>query len=420
MEIQAVSVVLDQSPIALFNVYVPPTSSCPPDYSLSEATLTSLLNRSDGDTLVVGDFNAHHSAWNSRTTCDGARRRGEAVLDAVNDSNLVLLNTDEHTRLPTNGLSSSPDLTLISAHLAPDTTWRTHTRLNSDHLPISISFNNDNPPTRRRKSYTNFRLADWEAFRAKTEQLFSTAGDPPSTTAGVKKFTNIINKTSNRTIPTGYRKVYRPGLSPELRRLTAHRDSIRQRDHNDASLPDLNREISQRSRDEALKTWTEHISTCSHTTNTKKFWRLLRSLSGKRTDPPPNQPINFSQKTLTKSSSIASRFTKQFTCLKPHQHNPTTRKILRQLHKKHKLDPNFQPFTVEQVAAAIRSCSNSTATGPDNITSVHLKHLGPSGIAYLCKIFNLSISSACLPALWKHAIIIPLLKSGKPADQSSS
>ena len=75
---------------------------------------------------------------------------------------------------------------------------------------------------------------------------------------------------------------------------------------------------------------------------------------------------------------------------------------------------------MEQVQAAIRTASNSTATGPDNMTSQHLKHLGPSGISYLCKIFNLSISSACIPALWKHAIIVPLLKAGKPADQSTS
>ena len=369
---------------------------------------------------MLGDFNAHHPAWNSLTSCGGGRRRGETILDAVNDSNLVLLNTDEHTRLPPNGLSSSPDLTLISAHLAPDTTWRTHTQLNSDHVPISISFNNDNPPTRRRKSYTNFRLADWDAFRAETERLFSTAGDPLSTTAGARTFTNIINRTSNKTIPTGYQKNIRSVLSPEIRQLTADRDRLRQLDHNDPSLPDLNRVIAQRSRDEALKTWTDHVTSCSHTTNTKKFWRLLRSLSGKSTNPPPNQPINFAHKTLTKSSSIASRFTKQFTSIKTHQQDPSTRKTCRKLRKVHKLDLNSHPFNDEQVLAAIKSSSNSTATGPDNITSIHLKHLGPSGIAFLSKIFNLSVSSACLPALWKHAIIIPLLKAGKPADRSTS
>ena len=419
-EIQAISTTLNQSPIDLYNIYIPPASSCPPDYNLSDTTLTNLFNRSDNDTIVMGDFNAHHMAWNSHTTCDKARQRGETILDAINDSNLVLLNTEQHTRLPSNGLSSSPDLTLISAHLAPDTTWQTHTQLNSDHVPISITFDNDNPPTRRKKTYTNFRLADWDAFQAKTERLFSTARDPTSTTEGVKTFNRIINKTSNKTIPTGHRKNCRPGLSPELRRLISDRDRLRQQDHNDPTLPDLNRQITQRTQDEALKTWTEHVTSCNHTTNPSKFFRLLRSLSGKSTNPPPNQPINFDNKPYTKASAIASRFTKQFTCIKTHRQDPATRKIYRKIHKRHKLDPDFRPFNERQVQEAIKTASNSTATGPDDMSNLHLKHLGPSGISYLCKIFNLSISSACLPALWKHAIIIPLLKAGKPADQSKS
>ena len=48
---------------------------------------------------------------------------------------------------------------------------------------------------------------------------------------------------------------------------------------------------------------------------------------------------------------------------------------------------------------------------------LHLKHLGPSGIAYLKIIFNLSISKAELPDIWKKALIIAILKAGKTADQ---
>jgi hypothetical protein len=60
------------------------------------------------------------------------------------------------------------------------------------------------------------------------------------------------------------------------------------------------------------------------------------------------------------------------------------------------------------------------ATGPDGLTSLHLKNLGPSGIAYLAGLFNLSIRDAVVPAIWVKALVLPVLKPGKPPDVSSS
>jgi len=60
---------------------------------------------------------------------------------------------------------SAGRLSLISAHLAADANWRTHVKLNSDHLPITIDLNSkEHNPTRMKKTYTNFRLANWSEF----------------------------------------------------------------------------------------------------------------------------------------------------------------------------------------------------------------------------------------------------------------
>jgi hypothetical protein len=61
-----------------------------------------------------------------------------------------------------------------------------------------------------------------------------------------------------------------------------------------------------------------------------------------------------------------------------------------------------------------------STTGPDGLTSIHLKHLGPWAIAYLTKLYNLSVNNADLPAIWKAAVIVPILKPGKPANVGSS
>ena len=69
---------------------------------------------------------------------------------------------------------------------------------------------------------------------------------------------------------------------------------------------------------------------------------------------------------------------------------------------------------------AIKACSNSVATGPDGLTMLHIKHLGPRGLQYLTHLFTLSLRSADIPAIWKQAAIIPIPKAGKPADLGTS
>jgi hypothetical protein len=84
------------------------------------------------------------------------------------------------------------------------------------------------------------------------------------------------------------------------------------------------------------------------------------------------------------------------------------------------LDHNFTPFSTADTKQAIRGSKNYTATGPDGLTALHLKNLGPSGIAYLADLFNLSVRDAIVPAIWKKALVLPVLKPEKPPDVSSS
>ena len=51
---------------------------------------------------------------------------------------------------------------------------------------------------------------------------------------------------------------------------------------------------------------------------------------------------------------------------------------------------------------------------------MHLKHLGPNGLRFLTRLFNLSVQNADIPAIWRSATIIPVPKPGKAADQGVS
>ena len=131
-EVLAVETDLGRTTLSFVSVYISPASSCPrncaPDFDA--------LLKDCGDQMVLGDFNAHHPSWFSRTGDDRAAAREEALDGAVNSLQLTVANQDLPSRHPSQDQPSSPDVTLLSEHLLPDLTWST---LGSDHLPIIIS-----------------------------------------------------------------------------------------------------------------------------------------------------------------------------------------------------------------------------------------------------------------------------------------
>jgi hypothetical protein len=64
--------------------------------------------------------------------------------------------------------------------------------LNSDQLPILISFRTNDVFPRTRRSYTNFRLADWKGFSSESEALFENLPLPTSCAKGEKQFRDIL------------------------------------------------------------------------------------------------------------------------------------------------------------------------------------------------------------------------------------
>ena len=91
----------------------------------------------------------------------------------------------------------------------------------------------------------------------------------------------------------------------------------------------------------------------------------------------------------------------------------------RKLKQKLISDPEIY-ISTDQTTKAIKQSKNSKALGHDGISPVMLKHMGPSGIAFLTKIFNQVINTAIIPSNWKTGRIIPILKPGKPADEGKS
>ena len=222
--------------IAILNIYVPPSSSCSNGYNPS---LTPYFPATDS--IILGDFNAHDSLWNSALQ----DARGASFADEIGDSNFAPLNNDVPTRVPTNGQSSSPDFSLASLALLPYTNWEVKTELGSDHLPILITMETEIKTIKsENKTYMNFKKANWEYFKDKTEEKFATIPPPTDVYKGEKTFRKILNKVSKAAIPHGRIKEILPEVPSEAARLMKERDQRRQADPLDPEINELNNNIT--------------------------------------------------------------------------------------------------------------------------------------------------------------------------------
>ena len=87
-EHQAVKVDVDWAQLLVCNIYVPPVSSCPHGYKPNFASLFSHFD----DILIMADFNAHDDTWFSSTQDVGTVNRGEIIVGAFANSQLMTIN----------------------------------------------------------------------------------------------------------------------------------------------------------------------------------------------------------------------------------------------------------------------------------------------------------------------------------------
>ena len=115
------------APIHLFNVYVPPIRSSSSDSH--PKSFSPFL--SSPTTYIFGDFNSHHSSWDSHSPEDHS---GKDLFDWLLSSDLLPLNNPEHHTLlhRATGNRSSPDLSLVPQNLREDIFFPI---INSFHRP---------------------------------------------------------------------------------------------------------------------------------------------------------------------------------------------------------------------------------------------------------------------------------------------
>ena len=208
-----------------------------------------------------------------------------------------------------------------------------------------------------------------------------------------------------------------PEIPAEASDLMQTRDELRKNNPTDPQIGNLNKEIESLIRNHKRDKWREHVSNMDRKTDPSSLFKLIKRFNGQPTNK-ENQGIRFKGKYTSSAKSIANKFNEQYSSVVRHTSSKLARRITKD--SKQQSLSNASHYTPSQTQSAIKQSKSSKALGPDGISNIHLKHLGPAGIAYLTEIFNLSVTQCQIPQIWKSSVIIPLLKPGKPAGESGS
>ena len=151
-----------------------------------------------------------------------------------------------------------------------------------------------------------------------------------------------------------------------------------------------------------------------------KLWRTIKGIDGRAKREVENEAITFNGISFSSSKQLATKFNQQFNTSKLGKH--TSSRETRVVTRKTKRKPvdMARAFTTNLVMKAIKSCRNSKAFGPNKLSIFHLKLLGPRAIEYITTLFNLSVTTCQISAIWMSSSIIPIPKPGQDTSQGTS
>ena len=268
------------------------------------------------------------------------------------------------------------------------TSWTTQHTLSSDHLPIitTITIRHDYILQQNRRTFTNYKKADWTQFTEDTESAFAQTTIPTNIHTANRIFTNIILMVDKHSIPKGKMHSNCRLLLEDIVCKITQRNNIRRANTCDPALKLLNGEITSHIQKHNI--WKEHLDAhWDHRHNTHILWKIIYGLSNRAPPTTLNNSITFNNKITIPPKHIANCFTKPLTNTVKHATHKTNRSIDR-------ATQNIQGYnitlTTSHVQEAIKQSKNINSQGPDKLNIRHLKHIGPLGLAFLTGMFILT------------------------------
>ena len=135
-----------------------------PGYTTTQDTWTQIINcvtDSHDNYILMGDFNAHNVVWN----CSQNDTNGNRLLQAIDDVDLYLLNSDSLTHVDFyRRKRSNLDLIFANCQFAHKITINVHDEtFGSDHFPIYVNININKQMYTKKTHKLHSVCTDWNA-----------------------------------------------------------------------------------------------------------------------------------------------------------------------------------------------------------------------------------------------------------------
>ena len=400
----------------------------PPSINVSVNDLDNLISQLPQPFIILGDFNAHHTSWD--TTRNDAR--GNMLYNFLSNNNLICLKTI----IPTHISGSSIDLTICSPELTDILDWNVlPSVLSSDHLPIIIKMTSANADIGNIPPRFNYKAANWDLYYI--DPSWDDIPNPENiqNNSPINIFNDVmkrINTAADRCIPKFVPQKYypRPFWNDECKNLWNERERLYRRykaTHCENIKIQWKRTralAKQKFKHYKKEAFTSFLSNMNHTTPITNIYNKLRQIRGH----PPRQLSFLIENNNTHSSpkDLANCLGRSFARISNYDNHPPIFKNNRIQWENKFLDfssNNIEKynnnFIEREMENALNSCSN-TSPGPDQITYRMIKELPNNMKTYILYMFNTFWRTAFFPDDWRLATVLAFLKPNKESTNPLS
>ena len=416
--------------INIANVY------CRPDQQQTEDDFIPCFELRNA--VIVGDFNAHSVIFGSRTT----NKRGQILEKLVEENEFVVLNTGTGTHINRSGSESSLDITMVRKNLGTNSNWEViRNPMGSDHYPTLTTLNEHPSYEVCNTPKWIYRKADWATFKEQSRCKLSEDQIKINRIENVSvvytRFVTTLVQIAEENIPkttikAGSKKVpyWDTNCQEAVNRRNKALNKMRQtKDLADCIEYRRLRGMAQRTiKDAKRASWRNYCGTINNNTKMGDIWRMTKKMSGVNSQRAiPNSSSQGQQyETNREKAQLFARTFARVSSDENHSHEfRKTKENFRP--GEHQAEHTFigqneinEQFAYHELRQAVQQSKRNSSPGEDMISYEIIKELPKPSLLLLLRILNMTWTTSVLPAEWKHALIIPILKPAKPNDDPTS
>ncbi|XP_075553591.1 uncharacterized protein LOC142586226 [Dermacentor variabilis] len=353
-------------------------------------------------------------AWGS-SRC---KPNGRNLLNSIQSSALLIINTGSPTFVRRKVRGSVIDLSLVSERYHYE--WvRSPDTQGSDHYPISL----DPLGLSRDRTFT-YRITDWSLFRT------LCATPPPANTDFLTHISRcVVAATKWCTVPAGTPAPDIKLLKLRAARRRAERRAIKSDKVEHWTLYNrLYAACRRHARQRRNQSWQSLCLSLEDTRDKARPWRILAALLSRKI---PRRPaLSIAVARGLSAEQLAELFADAFAppsvcpvkaavelpphnmveCIAPMRYFPTSAIL------EHVEVPCSAEFTLRELRIVLNRRQRRSAPGSDGVTHQVLRNMDAAQLPSLLEVFNSVWRSGIIPADWKEAIVVPILKRDKPAS----